>query len=608
MNLHGSQNSLSNQVWNRKYRMKSGTFGTEKSIHDTWKRIAKALANAEDKDQPKWERHFYQALKDFKFIPGGRIIAGAGTKYEVTLFNCFVMGKMQDSIPSIFENLKESALTMQKGGGIGCDFSTLRPKGCIAKRSNTVSSGPVSFMKIWDSMCATMLSTGSRRGAMMATLRCDHPDIFEFINAKRKPGELTNFNLSILVTDEFMQAVRQNLDWPLIFPFDEIVEEKTNSIVKSRRPNSGPPVSYSIMRVVKAREVWETLMKANYNYAEPGVLFVDHINYMNNLYYCEDITATNPCGEVPLPPYGACDLGSINLVQFIKQPFSDQAKLEEEALNKITATAVRMLDNVISISQFPLKEQRQQAIRSRRIGLGITGLADALIMLKLHYGSEEARLMTGNIINLIAHKAYQTSIELAKEKGVFPLFDRHRYLQSPFIKQLPTHLKTGIEMIGIRNSHLLSIAPTGSISLLAGNVSSGIEPVFDFTYNRKVLDAKGNSETHTVTDFAYMKWIMENEAQEPLPEYFVTARQLTPKDHLKMQAVVQQYVDNSISKTINIPEDYSFQDFKNVYELAYELKLKGCTTFRPNRVTGSVLNHVNGKTNIHCCTPEREAD
>jgi ribonucleoside-diphosphate reductase alpha chain len=443
---------------------------------------------------------------------------------------------------------------------------------------------------------------------MMATLRCDHPDIFEFIKAKHKPGELTNFNLSILVTDEFMQAVRQDKEWPLIFPTGDIKAETTNSIVKKGWQNTDSPLSYSVMRVVKAREVWEALMKANYHYAEPGVLFVDHINYMNNLYYCEHITATNPCGEVPLPPYGACDLGSINLTQFIDRPFSDQANLKEEALKKITATAVRMLDNVISISRFPLKVQQLQAIKTRRIGLGITGLADALIMMKLHYGSEEARLMTGNIIKLIAHTAYQTSIGLAKEKGAFPLFDKQRYLQSPFIKKLPKHLKEGVEMKGIRNSHLLSIAPTGSISLLAGNVSSGIEPVFDFTYHRKVLDAEGNTGSHTITDFAYQKWLMGKKQHEPLPEYFVTARQLSPKDHLKMQAVVQHYVDNSISKTINIPEDHPFHDFKNVYELAYELKLKGCTTFRPNRVTGSILEPENGETNIHCCTPDREAD
>ncbi|MBD3616303.1 MAG: adenosylcobalamin-dependent ribonucleoside-diphosphate reductase [Gracilimonas sp.] len=610
MNFHGLQNSLSRQIWDRKYRLKSNTILSEESIEDTWLRVANALAYAEENEHSNWAKVFYQALKDFKFIPAGRILAGAGTGHKVTLFNCFVMGTIEDSIPSIFENLKESALTMQKGGGIGCDFSCLRPKGSLAKSSNNISSGPVSFMKIWDSMCSTMLSTGSRRGAMMATLRCDHPDIFEFIHAKSKPGELTNFNLSVLVTDELIKAVINNDDWPLVFPSNEISEPDMPqlSTLKKRWSNTKTPVSCMVFKVLKARDLWDELMKANYHSAEPGVLFIDRINKMNNLSYCEYITATNPCGEVPLPPYGACDLGSINLTQFIEQPFTDKAKIQSESLKVTTETAVRMLDNVISISEFPLDQQRGKAQQTRRVGLGITGLADALIMLKLHYGSEEARLMTGNIMKLIAQTAYQTSIELAKEKGAFPLFDKQRYLQSRFIKKLPANLRKGIEIKGIRNSHLLSIAPTGSISLLAGNVSSGIEPVFDFSYRRKVLDYEGNSVSHTVTDFAYLKWIMEKEPQEYLPEYFVTVRQLSPKDHLKMQAVVQQYVDNSISKTINIPEDYSFQDFKNVYELAHELKLKGCTTFRPNWVTGSVLEHGNEKTNIHCCTPDREAD
>lgn len=601
---------VSKKIWDQKYRLKESPDITETSIEDTWMRVASALASAENENKLHWKSEFYKALEGFHFIPGGRILAGAGTGHDVTLFNCFVMGTIEDSIPSIFENLKESAFTMQKGGGIGCDFSTLRPKGCRAKSSHTVSSGPVSFMKIWDAMCATMLSTGSRRGAMMATLRCDHPDIFEFIGAKKTSGALTNFNLSVLVTDNFMRAVRKDEDWPLVFPSAYLSDEKTTppATLKRKWAHSETPVFCSVMKVIKARELWRALLKANYQYAEPGVLFIDRINKMNNLSYCEHISATNPCGEVPLPPYGACDLGSINLTQFIERPFLEGATLKGEHLKAIVTTAVRMLDNVISLSKFPLPQQQKQAIQTRRIGLGITGLADALIMLGLHYGSEEARLMSSKIMKLICHTAYQASINLAKEKGPFPLFNKEYYLQSPFIKKLPDNIREQIGQHGIRNSHLLSIAPTGSISLLAGNISSGIEPVFDLNYNRHILDAEGNSSSNVVNDYAYLQWILYKSPEIPLPDYFVTATQLSPKQHLEMQAAIQQYVDSSISKTINIPENMSFDDFKKVYDLAYELKLKGCTTFRPNWVTGSILEHTNGETNVHCCTIDREAD
>lgn len=604
--------TISRHIWQAKYRYQQNGEVIDNTIQDTWKRVARAIASAEDKDQGKWENIFYEQLKGFKFLPGGRIIAGAGTERNVTLFNCFVMGTIEDSIPSIFEHIKEGAQTMQWGGGIGYNFSTLRPKGSLAKSTNNISSGPVSFMKIWDAMCDTMMSTGARRGAMMGTLSCDHPDILSFIKAKREAGELTNFNLSVLVTDAFMKAVEADRNWDLVFPIGNLAKaerpDNENHIILKKGDGSKEPVECKVFDTLKAREIWDQIMKSTYDYAEPGVLFIDHINNMNNLSYIEEITCTNPCGEVPLPPYGACNLGSINLTTFVENPFSESTDINLEGIRETTRIAVRMLDNVTSISRFPLEMQKNKAQNTRRIGLGITGLADALIMLNLHYGSEEGRKMAANIMREICHEAYRTSIDLAKEKGSFPDLNTDAYLESAFIQNLPQTIQEEIKEHGIRNSHLLSIAPTGSISLLANNVSSGLEPVFDYEYKRGVLNKDGSTSQYEAKDYAYRLWSEEYGFGKKLPDSFIKARELSPEDHLNMQSVLQQFVDNSISKTINVPEDFPFSSFKNIYENAYHKGLKGCTTFRPNKTTGSVLNAEDDTSNEQCCTNESDSD
>jgi ribonucleoside-diphosphate reductase alpha chain len=496
---------------------------------------------------------------------------------------------------------------MQQGGGVGYDFSTLRPKGVRAERVGGIASGPVSFMRIWDSMCATLLSTGARRGAMMATLRCDHPDIELFIDAKREPGELRHFNLSVQITDDFMQAVEADADWPLVFPAASMHHSEGNGQnVQRIWTGSREPVECRVLKVIRARALWDHIMDATYHYAEPGVLFIDRINHMNNLHWRERITATNPCGEVPLPPYGACNLGSVNLTCFVQDPFTDQARLDLDGIRSTVATAVRMLDNIIDLSRFPLPAQQEVERGNRRIGLGMTGLADTLIMLGLRYGDEAADAQAEQIMATICHSAYRTSIALAGEKGCFPVYEKEPYLQSHFIETLPTDIQADIARHGIRNSHLTAIAPTGTISLLANNVSSGLEPVFDFTYTRKILQPDGSYREYKLKDYAYRLW-RQLHGDEPLPETFVDAQSLTPDAHLRMQAAIQPHVDNAISKTINVPALYPFEAFKSLYHKAYRLGLKGCTTFRPNPVTGAILT-TPGDQATHCCSIEREAD
>ena len=556
--------AISQQIWDMKYRLKdqNGTF-LEQTVQDTWHRIAKALSEVETEPK-KWETIFYNALTDFKFLPAGRITAGSGTKRNVTLFNCFVMGVIPDSMSGIFDMLKEAALTMQQGGGIGYDFSTIRPKGSFVKGIAADASGPVSFMDVWDSMCRTIMSAGSRRGAMMATMRCDHPDIEEFIAAKSDSQKLRMFNLSVLVTDAFMDAVKKGEDWKLIY-------------------------NNKVYSVIKAADLWDQIMRATYNFAEPGVIFIDRINATNNLSYCETITATNPCGEQPLPPYGACLLGSINLAKLVEQPFDENAYLDVSQLEDLVSTAVRMMDNVIEVSQFPLEAQKLEAKNKRRIGLGVTGLADALLMVGLRYGSDEAVKKTEKWMKTIALSAYKASINLAEEKGAFPLFDPEKFIVSGKMIQMDEDVKQAVHKFGIRNALLTSIAPTGTISLYAGNVSSGIEPVFAYSYKRKVLQNDGSHVEEEVVDYAVQLW-RDKFGNAPLPDFFVSAQNLTPADHVKMQAAAQKWVDSSISKTINCPEDISFDDFKEVYIQAYDTGCKGCTTYRPNEVTGSVLS------------------
>jgi ribonucleoside-diphosphate reductase alpha chain len=569
---------ISHEIWERKYRFKPpvdtgrgqvpGLAG-DANLDDTFRRVAEAVAGAETgkKSRQRWAAEFFAAIADFGFLPAGRILAGAGTGREVTLFNCFVMGRIEDDLASIFDNVKEAALTMQQGGGIGHDFSTLRPKGALVRSIGADASGPVSFMDVWDAMCRTIMSAGARRGAMMATLRCDHPDIETFIEAKSDATRLRNFNLSVLVTDAFMEAVAADAPWPLVF-------------------------GGTTYRVIPAKALWERLMRATYDYAEPGVIFIDRVNRRNNLAYLEEIHATNPCGEQPLPPYGACLLGSINLTRFIRRPFSDAASLDLAALEERVRVAVRFLDNVVDISGYPLKAQRREAESKRRIGLGLTGLADALIMLGVRYGSDRAVALSGQWMQAISRAAYLTSSEIASEKGAFPLFNCDRYLDRPHIAALDADVRKAIGRNGIRNGCLTSIAPTGTISLFAGNISSGIEPVFDFKMRRRILDASGKAYEDILEDFAHAEYVRNGGNPDVLSEAFVTAGELTPREHLRMQAAVQAHVDSSISKTINCPESISFDAFMSVYREAYELGLKGCTTYRPNPVTGAVLTPV----------------
>jgi ribonucleoside-diphosphate reductase alpha chain len=555
---------ISRQIWDMKYRLKAAD-GTviDGTVEDSWRRVATALA-APEKEPEVWANRFYEALEDFAFLPAGRILAGAGSDRKVTLFNCFVMGAIDDDMTGIFDSLKQAALTMQQGGGIGHDFSTLRPKGAPVQGVGADASGPISFMRVWDAMCRTIMSAGHRRGAMMATLACDHPDIEDFIDAKREPGELRMFNLSVLVSDAFMDAVRRDAPWDLTF-------------------------GGTTYRTVPARALWDKIMRATYAYAEPGVVFIDRINQRNNLAYCEDIRATNPCGEQPLPPFGACLLGSINLSRLVVDPFTEAASLDLERLDALAATAVRMLDNAIDASGYPLPEQAQEARAKRRIGLGVTGLADALIMCGARYGSAGAVDLTEQWMARFRNAAYRASSALAAEKGAFPLYDPQAFLAGETVSGLEPELRALIATNGMRNGLVTSIAPTGTISLMADNVSSGIEPVYAFSYRRNVAMSDGTNQSTEVVDHAYRQYRELMGEDAPLNTAFVDAQSLTPADHLVMQATVQRYIDSSISKTINCPESISYDDFKSIYTRAYELGCKGCTTYRPNEITGAIL-------------------
>ncbi len=556
--------AIAEQIWDMKYRLKAAD-GTpiDADIGATWDRIAEALA-APEADPAAWTPVFRAALDGFRFLPAGRIVAGAGTGRSVTLFNCFVMGTIEDSMAGIFAALREAALTLQQGGGIGYDFSTLRPKGAAVAGVAADASGPLSFMDVWDAMCRTIMSAGSRRGAMMATLRCDHPDIEAFVAAKSDPARLRMFNLSVLVTDPFMAAVEADADWPLVF-------------------------AGRTFRTIRARDLWDAIMRATYDYAEPGVIFIDRINAANNLAYAETIAATNPCGEQPLPPYGACLLGSLNLARLVQGAFTEDARIEPDELAELTETAIRMMDNVVDASRFPLPQQAEEARTKRRIGLGVTGLADALAMCGLRYGSAEAVAATGGWLETVANAAYAASARLAAEKGAFPLFDRDAILDAPMVRRLCPETRALIAEHGLRNALLTSIAPTGTISLLAGNVSSGIEPIFAHEYTRKVLQPDGSRTEETVQDHAVAEW-RRLHGDAPLPDAFVAVADLAPGDHVAMQAAAQVWIDSSISKTINAPPDIGFDAFKHVYRRAWDTGCKGCTTYRPNDVTGSVLS------------------
>jgi len=550
-----------------KYRLKTpeGT-AVDNTVDETWDRVANAVAGVEA-EPALWQPRFRALMSDFQFLPGGRILAGAGTDRQVTLFNCFVMGTIPDALSGIFDQLREAALTLQQGGGIGYDFSSLRPKGAPVAGIGADASGPLSFMDVWDSMCRAIMSAGARRGAMMATLRCDHPDILDFVDAKREAGRLSMFNLSVLVTDAFMAAVRDNSAWDLTF-------------------------EGTVYRSIAARDLWHRIMRATYDYAEPGVLFIDRINETNNLRYCETIAATNPCGEQPLPPYGACLLGSLNLARFVVKPFADDAYLDIDAVLDLVPLAVRFLDNTIDLSRFPLPQQAAEAMAKRRIGLGVTALGDALVACGIRYGSAQAVACTKDWIDRLCDAAYRASALIAAEKGPFPLFDKEQYLAAPMVRRRSAETRALIERHGIRNALLTSIAPTGTISLLANNVSSGIEPIFAYQYQRTVLMPDGTRLTEPVEDDAYRHFRTLFGANAPLPPGFVDVAALEPEDHLVMQAAAQEGIDSSISKTINVPADLPFEAFSEIYQRAYDLGCKGCTTYRPNEVRAGILNRT----------------
>lgn len=566
-------NDISVEIWNKKYRYQgNGEIPEDKNIEATWQRVASAIAGREGKKK-EWENRFLDILTDYRFMPGGRIIANAGTnRTAATMFNCYVMNKIPDSINGIFDTVKESALTQKQGGGVGFDFSTLRPSGSQIAGCEAESSGPLSFMQVMDSTCRTIMSAGQRRGAQMGVMRCDHPDIEKFITAKRENGKLQMFNLSVAITDKFIKAVKEKQKWDLKF-------------------------GGKIYKTIPAIDLWELIMKSTYDFAEPGFILIDKINEMNNLYYNEEIRATNPCGEQPLPPYGACLLGSLNLTKFVKAAFTQKASIDFSELEKVTKVAVRLLDNVIDMSKYPLPQQRKEAISKRRMGIGITGLADTFIFLGVRYGSPESVQIAEKIMQTITYAAYESSIAIGQEKELFPLFDAERYCAGKFISTLPQSIRTDIKKYGLRNSHLTSIAPTGTISLLAGNVSSGLEPVFAFSYTRKIRQSNENDVNEVeVADYAFQKYRKfidnPNLKTSELPEYFVSSDQIAVEEHLDIQAILQKYVDSSISKTINVPADYPFEKFQEIYMQAYEKGLKGCTTFRPSEhITGVLLKN-----------------
>ena len=561
--------------------------GDEQTLDELRARVARALAQAEAPEaRAQWEAKFLEAQRR-GFVPAGRINSAAGTELSATLINCFVqpvgdsIALADDGVPGIYTALTEAAETMRRGGGVGYDFSRIRPKGAWVGSTQSSASGPVSYMRVFDRSCETVESAGARRGAQMGVLRCDHPDIEDFIHAKDQ-GDLANFNISVGVTDEFMLAVEKDL------PIELVHKAKPWPTSDVRQRADG----LWVYRTVRARDLWDQVMRSTYDHAEPGILFLDRMNRDNNLYYCETIEATNPCAEQPLPPYGCCCLGSIDLTRCIEHPFEEKARFNFEKFAKVVHASIRMLDNVLDVTAWPLEQQRKEAMAKRRVGLGFTGLGDALAMLRLRYDTEEARAMAARISAAMRDEAYRASADLAKERGAFPLFNADLYLSGGnFASRLPAEVKQRIRESGVRNSHLLSIAPTGTISLaFADNASNGIEPPFSWVYTRKKRMADGTLKEFPVEDHAWRRLRATGADMQKLPPWFVTALEISASAHEQMVAAVAPYVDTSISKTVNVPEDYPYEEFQDLYFHAWKSGLKGLATYRPNKVLGSVLS------------------
>jgi len=582
--------TLSAQPISQEVLLEKYAKGDERSVDDVRARVARALASVEAPAlRTQWEARFFDAQRS-GFIPAGRIDSAAGTALGATLINCFVqpvgdsIAAPEEGYPGIYTALTEAAETMRRGGGVGYDFSRIRPRGAWVGTTQSSASGPVSYMRVFDRSCETVESAGSRRGAQMGVLRCDHPDIEDFIHAKDK-GELSNFNISVGVTDAFMRAVEEDGEIELTHRAEPSAAQKAAG---ATRRSDG----LWVYRKPRARDLWDQIMRSTYDHAEPGVLFIDRINADNNLGYCERIDSTNPCGEQPLPAYGCCCLGSIDLTFFIDSPFEPDARFRDDAFAEVVKVAVRMLDNVLDATVWPLPQQAEEARAKRRIGLGFTGLGDALIMLGLRYDTKAARDEAARIGALMRDTAYDASADLARERGAFPLFNADLYLsRGSFASRLPQPLKDKIRAQGIRNSHLLSIAPTGTISLaFADNASNGIEPPFSWSYTRRKREADGSFKEYTVEDHAWRLYRHLHGSDAPLTDAFVTALEMSAENHEAMVAAVAPFIDTAISKTVNVPADYPYADFQGLYFTAWKSGLKGLATYRPNSVMGAVLS------------------